>query len=112
MNRKVLTLLDVIVIILVVIFSLVIILTSFFSATGNKVLISVDEKVIAEHSLYTNIKKEVKTKYGVNTVEILNGECFVSDSDCRDAICINRGKINKVGESIVCLPHKLIVEIK
>ena len=39
-------------------------------------------------------------------------ECFIKNADCRDGICVSRGKINKVGESIVCLPHKLIVEIK
>ena len=32
------------------------------------------------------------------------------DSDCKDRQCI--GEIQKSGEMIVCLPHKLIVKIE
>ena len=112
MNRKVITVLDVLAIAVVVTLSLAIMFISLFSNDGNKAVITVNEQVVAELSLNSDIKKEVRTEYGVNTVEISNGECFVSFADCRDGVCINRGKISKIGESIVCLPHKLIVEIK
>ena len=112
MNRKVVTVLDVLTISAVVVLSLIIMVVSLFSNDGNKAIITVNEQVIAELSLNSDIKKEVKTEYGANTVEILSGECFVSFADCRDGVCISRGKISKIRESIVCLPHKLIVEIK
>ena len=112
MNRKLVTWLDILIIVLFVILSITIILVFASSGEGNKAVISVDEKIIGEYSLNTDLSKEIITDYGFNTVVILNGECFVLDADCRDGICISRGKISKVGESIVCLPHKLIVEIK
>lgn len=112
MNRKAVTPLDFIIIIAVVVLSFGIMLASLFSNSGNKAVITVNERVVAEYNLLNNVKKEIKTQYGVNTVEILGGECFVSFADCRDGICVSRGKISKIGESIVCLPHKLIVEIK
>lgn len=112
MSRKLLTLLDVVLIVSVIFISIV--LGVFFSSaqSGKTAVISVEEKVVARLELSQNITKEIKTDYGSNTVVIKNGECFVKNADCHDGICVSRGKINKVGESIVCLPHKLIVEIK
>lgn len=112
MNRKLITYLDILIIGLFIVLSITFIFVFASSGEGNKAVISVDEKIIGEYSLNTDLTKKIKTDYGYNTVVILNGECFVTDADCRDSICISRGKISKVGESIVCLPHKLIVEIK
>ena len=36
----------------------------------------------------------------------------IIDSDCPDKICIKSGFISKPGELLVCLPHKLMIEIK
>lgn len=112
MNRKLITVLDIIIIALIVIFNGVLIFFSMFLNEGNKAVISVNEQIIGEYSLNTDFKKQIKTDYGFNTVIISNGKCSVIDADCRDGICVNRGKISKIGESIVCLPHKMIVEIK
>ena len=35
----------------------------------------------------------------------------MKDADCPDKICINMGTIRKKGQTIICLPHKLVVEI-
>ena len=32
-------------------------------------------------------------------------------ADCRDQICVRHRAVSAVGESIICLPHKLVVEI-
>ena len=55
---------------------------------------------------------DVKTEYGYNIIEIKDGAIRILDSDCRDRICIKSGFISKPGELLVCLPHKLMVEIK
>ena len=112
MNRKLITIFDIFLIGIFIVLSISVMFVFLSSDIGNKVVISVDEKLIGEYSLNSDLTKEIKSEYGDNTVTILNGECFVVDADCRDRICINRGKISKIGESIVCLPHKLIVEIK
>ncbi len=48
---------------------------------------------------------------GYNTVTIEAGEVYVSDADCSNHDCINQGKISKAGKQIICLPHKLWIEI-
>lgn len=54
----------------------------------------------------------IKTPYGNNTVTIKDGSVQITEADCNDDLCVKQGKISKIGESIVCLPHKLIIEIK
>lgn len=53
----------------------------------------------------------IENKYGHNTVKIYDGGVSVTDSDCPDEICMQEGFIDKPGESIICLPHKLLIEI-
>lgn len=47
-----------------------------------------------------------------NTVEIKNGSVRVVNAKCKNQICVGHKAISKKGESIVCLPNKVIVEIK
>lgn len=53
----------------------------------------------------------IETDWGYNTVTAKDGAVFIAEADCRDHICVEHKKISKVGETIVCLPHKLVVEI-
>jgi hypothetical protein len=48
--------------------------------------------------------------YNVMIVE--NNTINIIDADCPDKICVNHSTIENVGETIICLPHKLVVEIK
>ena len=53
----------------------------------------------------------IETEDGYNVVTVKDGEVFVTEADCRDQICVDHKKVSKTGETIVCLPHKLVVEI-
>ena len=46
-----------------------------------------------------------------NILEIKDGEAFMSEASCPDQICVLYSHIRYTGESIVCLPHKVLVEI-
>lgn len=47
-----------------------------------------------------------------NTLVIENGAARVEQADCPDQVCVRQGAVRYNGESIVCLPHKLIVSIE
>ena len=47
-----------------------------------------------------------------NAVEITNDQIRVKSSTCPEQICVRRGYINKLGQTIVCIPHKVIIEIE
>ena len=46
-----------------------------------------------------------------NTVTLEQGRVCMSEANCPDQICVNQGWISDGTVPIVCLPHRLIVEI-
>ena len=48
---------------------------------------------------------------GSNTVQVERGRIRISAADCPDQICVGQGFISDGTVPIVCLPHKLIIEI-
>ncbi|ERI90118.1 hypothetical protein HMPREF1982_04058 [Clostridiales bacterium oral taxon 876 str. F0540] len=60
----------------------------------------------------SNERITIDTDLGKNIVEISNGKVKISEADCKDQICIKDGSINKPGDVLVCLPHKVVVQIK
>ncbi|CAJ1226544.1 NusG domain II-containing protein [Lactiplantibacillus xiangfangensis] len=47
-----------------------------------------------------------------NTVTFEPKRVAITKANCSDQVCIRRGWITKPGQTIVCLPHKVLVEIK
>lgn len=48
----------------------------------------------------------------VNTIRAEKGKIAVTAADCPDKICVNKGFISDASTPVVCLPNKLVVEIK
>lgn len=44
-------------------------------------------------------------------VRVKDGAVFVEDADCPDKICERRGAISRAGETIVCLPNRVVVKV-
>lgn len=47
-----------------------------------------------------------------NIVEVNNNKIRVKDANCKDQVCVKQGWKSKPGQTIVCLPHKFLIEIK
>lgn len=80
-------------------------------SAGDKVLIWSENELVTSFSLKKDTIYTVTTDLGTNTIVIENGQVRVTDADCPDKICEQMGLISKPGETIVCLPHKLVVEV-
>lgn len=48
---------------------------------------------------------------GTNTVQVERGRIRVWSADCPDQICVHQGWISDSVIPIVCLPHRLIIEV-
>lgn len=46
-----------------------------------------------------------------NTIEIRNGTVQVVESTCPNGVCKNSGRIDRAGQSIICLPNQVVVEL-
>jgi len=45
-------------------------------------------------------------------VEIVGGRARVAASPCRDQLCVHAGWLEKPGDIAVCLPQRVIVELR
>lgn len=54
----------------------------------------------------------VQTEYGYNLIKIGDERVRVIEADCPDKIDVKQGYISRIGETIVCLPNKMVIEIK
>lgn len=48
---------------------------------------------------------------GTNTVLVEPGRIRIAEADCPDQVCVNQGWISDGTVPIVCLPHRLMIEI-
>lgn len=51
-------------------------------------------------------------EYGRNMLRIENGAVRVLEADCPRELCVKQGEIRHAGQSVVCLPHHLVVRIE
>ena len=48
---------------------------------------------------------------GSNTVQVDQGRIRIAEADCPDQVCVNQGWISNGTVPIICLPHRLMIEI-
>ena len=86
-----------------------------FGMQGTVAVIRVDGEVYEKINLDTvtvAYDMEIRTEFGYNKIHIEPGSISVTDADCRDHICIRQGTVAEAGVPIVCLPHRLTIEIE
>lgn len=83
------------------------------SSGEGEVLVIRDGSVTASYPLSEDITvtlwNEERTHY--NLLMIRDGSAEISDANCPDKICVRSRAIERDGESIICLPHKLVLSI-
>ena len=77
---------------------------------GNRIQITLDGKVYGTYSLGKNRVIEVKDGSFYNKIRIEDGKAYMEEANCPDGYCEEQGKISGRTQTIVCLPHKLVLE--
>ena len=86
-----------------------------FRGEGDTVVVEVDGKTFGTYSLSENRTVEIRTGEGgkeLNLLVIKDGKAYVDTATCPDGICAAHRPISRDGESIVCLPHKVVITVK
>ena len=87
-------------------------LLNVFKTEGSFAVVKIDGKETARYPLSVNTEVVIETgDNGKNTLVIENNKAFMKDANCPDKICEGHSKISYKGETIVCLPHKVVIEI-
>ena len=101
----------IILLIIVVIGAALVLIFLLMRKPGGEVIVSVDGKEVARYQLTEDIDTVIQGIGGTNHLVISGGSASVTDADCPDKLCVGMGAISHVGDSIVCLPHRLSVRI-
>lgn len=81
------------------------------SEAGNRIQVTVDGAVYGTYSLTENQVIEVKEGDFYNRIRIEDGKAYMEEANCPDGYCERQGRISGGAQTIVCLPHKLVVEV-
>lgn len=87
----------------------------FFGAEGSVVNVEVDGKAYGSYPLSRDVTVDIVTGEGNNEHNLLvirDGKAFVESATCPDGICSAHRPISLDGECIICLPHRVIIEVK
>ena len=96
---------------------------SFTGTKGSAVIVTVDGHFYGSYPLNEECKIIITPSHGsrgrsgskeedfTNTLVIKNGFAEMTGADCPDQICVKHRPVHKTGETIICLPHKVIVRI-
>ena len=76
---------------------------------GAYVVVSIDGGEVCRYSLSED--GEFTLNGGTNTLVISGGKAYISEADCPDGLCVSQGKISRTGQTVVCLPNRVMLRI-
>ena len=79
---------------------------------GGCAQVTIDGEVVMELPLNVDTTVVLGEGEHTNMLVIEDGCVYVSQASCPDHVCIRQGKIHYDGQTIVCLPNKLVVTIR
>ncbi len=106
---------DVIFIVLIVLLSVILILRTIRgytteSSQSTVALVYREGELVEELDLEE--ERTIDLDGGEIEIEVKGGRVRVAEADCPRGICIDSGWIRRTGQSIVCLPNKVLIETR
>ena len=89
-------------------------LFNLLKTQGDYVSVKINGEEKYRYSLSENVDTVIYTGENnnqENRLIIENNQAYIISADCPDKICVGHRPVSNVNESIVCLPHKVVVEI-
>ncbi|NLJ70166.1 MAG: NusG domain II-containing protein [Clostridiaceae bacterium] len=102
--------------IILIISLLIIAVISFFliqsmKKVGGSVLVLKNNQEIDKFPLNENTKKMIEFDGQYNQLIIQDSKVWIESANCPNQICVKHPKIQYSGETIICLPHQLVITI-
>ena len=82
-----------------------------FRKSGDTVTVTVDKTVYGVYALSQDQSVEIRVGEAFNLLVIEEGRARVENASCPDGVCAAHRPIFRNGESIVCLPNKVVVTV-
>ncbi len=84
---------------------------SFGRTAGDQLDISCDGRLFGSYPLSEDREITVERDGQIKKITIEDGAVSMSFSDCQGQDCVQQGAISQTGESIICLPNKVVLQI-
>ena len=79
---------------------------------GRYAVVYIDGEEYGKYDLAVPKEILIDNAHGHNKIVIENGCVRMEEADCPDLICVHHKSISYDKENIICLPHRLIVEVQ
>ena len=81
-------------------------------APAASVVVTLDGKEVLRKPLAVEGSYPIEQADGsVNVIAVEDGAAYMAEANCRDGLCIRQGRMKNAAKTIVCLPHKLVVQL-
>lgn len=106
---------DVILIAIIIVVALLLgLYLQLFKPAGDTVEVTVDGKLYGRYSLSEELTEDIHTNFDgqqLNRLIIKDGKAYIGEASCPDGICAAHRPIYRDGESIICLPNRVVVTV-
>lgn len=80
---------------------------------GVMAVVRISGEIVCTLNLDENTTVDINGKNNIKLkIVIEDGFVYVKSSECPNKVCVNKGKISKTNENIVCLPAEAVIEIQ
>ena len=83
----------------------------FTQNEGAYAYVTVKNVEYGKYPLDTDTEIRIGDGSTYNILVIKDGKAEVTEASCPDKLCVHQGKVHYDGQSIICLPNKVVVEI-
>ena len=90
---------------------LAILLLNTTRTEGNYAVVIYGGEQIAKYPLASDVSWLFDSDGMENLLVIKDGAAYISEANCPDGRCSRHTPIKLKGETIICLPHRLVIEI-
>ena len=81
-------------------------------AEASTIVVTLDGKEVLRRPLAVESTYDIAQEDGsLNVIAVENGAVYMKEANCRDGLCIRQGKMKNGAKTIVCLPHKVVVQL-
>ncbi len=85
-----------------------------FRTPGDMVSVTVDGENYGSYSLSQNVCEDIysgENNENHNRLIICDGKAYMENASCPDGICVDHKPVFRDGESIVCLPNRVVITV-
>lgn len=84
---------------------------NLLDSPGSIVIIELKDKPVYKGDLMEDRKVTIKGDYGDVRIQIKDGKVAVVYAECPNKVCVRTGWRSLSGESIICVPNRVIIRI-